>query len=219
MLLEAGDSATKYDTFPSADRVLPMLDPNVNRGYKTIPQQHVGGRELDYSRGIGLGGSSIINFQFWTTGAKGDYEEWAERVGDDSFNWENAQRLFKRIENYHLENTKSNKHYISLEPAIHGSSGAVDIEFTERLMDEVTTSVDEIITTGIKKNLDLNSGDPIGIGIAPNTSRHGYRVTAKTAYLDHALTNLTIMSNHTVHRLLLEGNKAIGVVTNNETCK
>lgn len=95
----------------------------------------------------------------------------------------------------------------------------MDIEFTGQLMDEVTPSVDEIVSTGIKKNLDLNLGDLIGLEIAPNVLKHGYRVTSKTAYLDHAPSNLTIMSNHIVHRILLEGNKVIGVLTNNETCK
>lgn len=33
----------------------------MNWGYKTVPQTHLKGQEIDYSRGRGLGGSSAIN--------------------------------------------------------------------------------------------------------------------------------------------------------------
>lgn len=34
----------------------------MNWGYKTVPQNHLKGQQIDYSRGKGLGGSTAINF-------------------------------------------------------------------------------------------------------------------------------------------------------------
>ena len=39
-----------------------MTAPGYNWGYKTTPQEHLDGREIGYSRGKGLGGSTSINF-------------------------------------------------------------------------------------------------------------------------------------------------------------
>ena len=36
--------------------------PGYNWGYQMVPQEHLDGRELDYSRGKGLGGSNAISF-------------------------------------------------------------------------------------------------------------------------------------------------------------
>lgn len=38
--------------------------PDLEYGYTTVPQPELGGRELPYQRGKGLGGSSMINFRF-----------------------------------------------------------------------------------------------------------------------------------------------------------
>lgn len=208
----------QYDAYPSADKALPMLDPMVNRGYKTVAQKHLAGRELDYSRGLGLGGSTIINLQFWTTGAKGDYEEWAERVGDDAFNWTNSQRLFKKIEKYSMTTRKENRRYVNPDLDVHGSSGAVDVEFPDHLPEILTTSLEAIVDSGVKLNLDANTGDPIGVAIQPTSSKYGYRVTAKTAYLNHAPSNLIIKPKTRVDRILFNGTKAVGVITNNGQC-
>lgn len=57
--------------------------------------------EIDYSRGRTVGGSSAINFGLYTVGAKGDYDEWADLVEDEIFNWDNMQRRFKALETFH----------------------------------------------------------------------------------------------------------------------
>lgn len=68
----------------------------VNWGYKTSPQH--GGRVVDYSRGKGLGGSTAINFCGWLVGPRDDFDEWARRVGDEDFGWENVRKCMRRVE-------------------------------------------------------------------------------------------------------------------------
>lgn len=76
------------------------MDEGLNWGYKTTPQEHCNGREIDYSRGKGLGGGSVLNFGVYTVGARDDYNEWARSVGDDTFGWKEMQTRFKNLETF-----------------------------------------------------------------------------------------------------------------------
>lgn len=97
LLLEAGgDNADeKYRTF--RERYFALMTPGYNWGYKTIPQSNLKDREIDYSRGKGLGGSSAINFCVYTRGSKADYDHWAELVGDEQWKWDRALERFKGV--------------------------------------------------------------------------------------------------------------------------
>ena len=74
-----------------------MVAEGRNWGYQTIPQSQLKDREIDYSRGKGLGGSTAINFCVYTRGPSVDYNQWAETVGDSEWSWNNAQRRFNKV--------------------------------------------------------------------------------------------------------------------------
>lgn len=74
-----------------------------NWGYKTVPQENLAEREIDCSRGKGLGGSTAINFCVWTRGSKDDYERWAELTGCDDWKWENVLERFKKVRDLFLQ--------------------------------------------------------------------------------------------------------------------
>ena len=67
------------------------------------------------------------------------------------------------------------------------------------------------------KNLDHNSGNPLGIGICQHSTYDGYRVTASKAFLDRQLDNLTIMAGSTVLKVMFHGKRAVGVEMENQT--
>ena len=63
-------------------------------------------------------------------------------------------------------------------------------------------------------NGDINSGDPNGFGLGPMTYHEGRRVTAATAYLSSSLSNLTILTENIVARILFDDSKkAVAVQT------
>lgn len=78
-----------------------------------MPQKHLKGQEIDYSRGKGLGGSSVINFACWVIGPDEDFDEWARKVGDDAWSWKNVKERFKKIENCHIEIQEELKVFIN----------------------------------------------------------------------------------------------------------
>ncbi len=66
---------------------------------------------------------------------------------------------------------------------------------------------------------DLNSGNPLGMGVSPSSSAMGQRVTAATSYLDDAPKNLPIVTDSPVTRVLFDGKKAVGVESNGKQCQ
>lgn len=67
--------------------------------------------------------------------------------------------------------------------------------------------------TGYPVNPDVNSGDPIGIGIGPACVYNAVRVTATTSYLEKVPPNLTIRTKSLTSRILVTQGRAIGVET------
>jgi choline dehydrogenase-like flavoprotein len=180
----------------------------------TVPQKHLQNRQLIYPRGKGLGGSSAINFAYYTRGPSEDYDEWARQVGDASFNWENALRRYKKLENYGPIRNPEHLKYVNPSSTVHGVDGPVKIEFPcewERTFEDVLIAGRE---HGFPTNLDLNSGNPIGNGVCPATAWEARRTTAATAYLDNSPKNLHIATDAHTTKILFDGAKAIGVEAN-----
>lgn len=79
LLLEAGSNNEDVAYRVPADRFKTFQEATMNWGYKTVPQNHLKGQQIDYSRGKGLGGSTAINFSCWVIGADDDYNEVGQR--------------------------------------------------------------------------------------------------------------------------------------------
>lgn len=68
--------------------------------YPTVPQSHLGGRNLPYIVGHGLGGGSIVNFMLYTRGPSADYNRWAEMIGDSDWGWEKTRNRLNQVKLY-----------------------------------------------------------------------------------------------------------------------
>ena len=97
LLVEAGGQNGDLSQRKFGERTWTLNAPGYNWGYKTVGQQGLNDRELDYSRGKGLGGSTAINFCVYTRGPRADYDRWADLVGDSCWSWEKSKERFKRV--------------------------------------------------------------------------------------------------------------------------
>jgi choline dehydrogenase-like flavoprotein len=95
----------------------------------------------------------------------------------------------------------------------HGFDGPLHVGYG----DVWETSVTDVFTAcgeiGMKTNPDINSGNPIGMGMGPSCIYNGTRNSASTAYLSSVPPNLTIELNSPVAKVLLSGDSATGVRT------
>lgn len=217
LLIEAGakDEDQTINKIMIANRFATwMTHPALNWGYKTVPQDHLAGRQIDYSPGKGVGGSSLINFSCWTLGPRDDYDEWARIVGDDSFNWENIQRRFKALESFNIDSCPDYINYAKATADNHGTDGPVHVELPAVWERHCSALADAAEEFGLPNNLDLNSGNPIGMAMAPATSRGAKRWTCADSFLRDHPHNLTILPSTVASRILFNDKKAVGVEAN-----
>ena len=103
LLIEAGGENNDSEHQGFGDRNFTLATaPGYNWGYKSVPQENLNGREIDQSRGKGLGGSTAINFCVWTRGPKADYDRWAHLVGDNTWAWPMVEQRYKNVSQQHL---------------------------------------------------------------------------------------------------------------------
>ncbi|KAE8443347.1 hypothetical protein EG329_001990 [Mollisiaceae sp. DMI_Dod_QoI] len=213
LLLEAGGKNEDASYLVPADRfTLAFKEPSLNWGYKTVPQNHLKGQQIDYSRGKGLGGSTAINFSCWVIGADEDFNEWARKVDDDTWNWKNVKQRFKKIESYHVEVPEEDRKYVNPKAEDHGTDGPLHLSYAdpwEKGLTDVFKAAEEV---GMGVNPDVNSGNPIGMGMGAGCVYGGERTTA-ASYLKDAPSNLTIMVNSPAAKVLFSGDKATGIRT------
>ncbi|KAJ5995365.1 hypothetical protein N7481_002342 [Penicillium waksmanii] len=186
LLLEAGENKQDKSLRVDGQRWITFQNQSMNWGFKTTPQEDCNHREIDYSRGRCMGGSSAINFGVYSVGARDDYQEWARIVDDEDFGWQNIQRRLKDLETFHGEIPKG-----------HGQE------------------IRQPKGSWVPLNPDHNSGNPIGMSVLINSAHQGLRSTAEDLVAGDK-NNLTIATDAPVQRVILEGKKAVGVEANGQ---
>lgn len=222
LLIEAGIAKDTSNADILAERWTATSQfPNSVENHITEAQKWLNNRSINYDRGKVLGGSSAINMCAYTIGPKDDYDRWAEIVGDASFGWENAVRIRReKLEAFHGVVEEELRGYSLPDMSVHGEHGALAVSIPRVWESSMITQLDAAKASGLGFNLDINSGNPLGMASVPSTAKNGLRVTAVKAYLENASDNLTILTEKQVVKIILEGKRAVGIqVASGEQCK
>ena len=169
-------------------------------GNNSVPEAGMADRQMRALRGKVLGGGSSINMTAFTRGSAGDFDRWA-CSGATGWSWNEVLPYFKRIETW--EGGAS---------ALRGGSGPVSVIAT-KANDPLTTAVDRAaVACGYPLTEDYNA-QSVGFGRTQFNLRNGRRDSAARAYLLPAMKrpNLTVVTNATARRVLLDGTRATGV--------
>ncbi|KZV68613.1 GMC oxidoreductase [Peniophora sp. CONT] len=154
--------------------------------YTTVNQTGLDNRPLAYQRGRVLGGSSSVNFMFYTRGSRDDYDRFANFTSDEGWSWDalfpymlKAERFVQPVDGY-----DSTGRIIASDHGYNGSLLTTTNGF-EMPFDNLTleTSGMYVDTSNFSFNQDFNSGDTIGTSWIQTTSGGGVRSSAATAYL------------------------------------
>jgi choline dehydrogenase-like flavoprotein len=177
-----------------------------NWAFETVPQRGLNGRRGYQPRGQTLGGSSAINAMVYVRGNPRDYDGWAEAGAPG---WDHASVLpyFRRAEN----NERG-------ADAFHGGSGPQQVADPCSPRPITEAWVQAGIASGLNLNTDFNGAQQQGIGHYQVTqfhdSRRGQRCSTAAAYLHpvlHERDNLTVITQARTRRILMDGDRAIGV--------
>jgi choline dehydrogenase len=182
-----------------------LLDhPTLTWGYKADPESGLNGREIPYPRGKVLGGSSSINGMIYIRGQPEDFDHWGQ-LGNRGWSWDDVLPWFKKAENWE-----------GPADTIHGKGGP---QFTSRTRDQpllCQAAVEAGKQMGWTFRNDVNDLPPgFGdhIGWVQQTRGGRFRASTARSYLRPAVKrpNLQVVTNALVHRVLFDGQRAVGV--------
>ncbi|KAF9460634.1 alcohol oxidase [Collybia nuda] len=174
--------------------------------YTTTTQSGLSGRSIPYPRGHLLGGSSATNWLVYTRGTAEDFNRYASVSGDSGWSWNSLLPYFKKSEKWTAPVDNHNTAG-QFDPSLHGFNGEVGVSLSGE-----PTFIDGKVITATSQlggdfafNLDMNSGNELGLGWAQSTIKGGVRSSSATAYLAPqylSRSNLYVVANAQVSRVI-----------------
>jgi len=201
LLLEAGGRDVNPFIHMPAGLSKLVGNPRINWDYYTEPEPQLGGRRLYWPRGKVLGGSSSINAMCYIRGAAADYDEWV-RYGARGWSYAEVLPYFIKAERQSRGAS-----------VFHGSSGPLGVEDLRHTNPLSGIFLNATREKGFSANEDFNGAEQSGFGFYQVTQWQGRRSSTAVAYLRPAIRrpNLTVMTRALTSRVLLEGDRAVGV--------
>ena len=211
LLLEAGGKDNYHWIHIPVGYLYLMGNPRADWGFKTAQEPGLNGRSLNYPRGRVLGGCSSINGMIYMRGQARDYDLWRQ-MGNPGWAWDDVLPYFKKHQDQWALAPEA------FEPGafdkLHARGGEWRIE-QPRIRWEILDAFQEAAAeAGIPKVDDFNRGDNEGCGYFHVNQRRGVRWNTSKGFLrpvQHR-PNLTVETDATVERLVLEGKRVTGLV-------
>ena len=213
LLIEAGpdippgqEPAAIRDTFHTAVFRSENMWPGLEVYWHAIPHNApdaVSPRRYEQARI--MGGGSSVNAMAAIRGQPVDYDEWQD-MGAKGWSWEDVLPYFKMLERD-----------LDFDGPFHGADGPIPIRRNKQEnWPPFATTISRLLEQrGYRHIADLNADFEDGVCSIPVNSLPDRRVSTASAYLDmecRARSNLTILANTLVERLLVEGRDVKGVV-------
>lgn len=197
-LLESGGSDRKFEI------KMPLGYPKLFKteydwNFTTGKQVGLHDRQLYWPRGRVLGGSSSLNGQIWMRGYRTDYDDW----NVPGWSYDEVLPYFQRAEQ-RLDGSRD---------GTYGTTGPIYISDLRSPNPTTEAFLQACAELGWTRLEEIDGPDRDGFAPAAVTQRRGRRWSSADAYLRPALRrrNLTVLTNVSVTRVLVEGGRAVGV--------
>ncbi|KAL0959308.1 hypothetical protein HGRIS_014572 [Hohenbuehelia grisea] len=212
LVIEAGRDNEGYQ---SELIKIPFLGPQASPktsfdwNYTTVPQAALNNQAIPYPRGYVLGGSSSINYMVYTRCAVDDYDRFARVAGDDGWSWKKMVPYAIKQEK-HVPPNDGHDETGQYDPSIHGTRGPLltSLPGFSTDIDQRVLATTQELSAEFPFNLDINSGNPLGVGWMHSTVGNALRSSSATAYLQPALAtrhNIDLLMNTQVTKLFQTG--------------
>jgi choline dehydrogenase len=205
ILLEAGGrDRTRLVRKPGMIAIfhnVPALKKRLDWGYYTVPQAAARGRRIPQPRGWVLGGSGSINGMLFVRGNQKNYDDWAA-AGCKGWSFAEVLPSFKRMEDW--EGGASE---------LRGAGGPIKVTRQQDLTPASEAFLAALAeTAGVPRIEDYNGESQEGASVFQQNVSGGLRYSSSVGYLDdHGLPGLTVWTGARVQRVVVEGNRAVGV--------
>ena len=183
--------------------VLKLLHhPVVNWNYASAPETGTAGRSIHWPRGKVLGGSSSINGMLYVRGNPADFDGWAQ-MGCRGWSFDDVLPFFRKSEHYVQGGDRE----------VRGQGGPLKVEDYRTILPLTHRFVEAAQQAGFPFSADLNGKMQEGVGYSQMTRKGRFRGSTAQTFLAEARKrdNLRIETDALATRLLLEGNRCVGV--------
>jgi choline dehydrogenase len=201
LLLEAGSNDWNPWLHIPVGYFKTMHDPSFDWCYKTEPDPGIANRSLQWPRGKVLGGSSSLNGLLYVRGQPEDYDHWAA-LGNKGWSYDEILPYFKKSE----DNERGADDFHGVD----GPQKVSDLRLRRPIAEHFIQAANEI---GIPLNGDYNGAVQEGVGYFQQTASNGFRWSTAKSFLNPVKrrSNLQILTNAQVTRLLLDGRRVTGL--------
>ncbi|XP_075973699.1 ecdysone oxidase-like [Anticarsia gemmatalis] len=208
LVIEAGADAPYETTLP---RLVPYLkNSHVDYNYTSAPDGYTYqcqvGQKLDLGVGKMLGGSSELNYMYYSRGTRRSFDQWHHKAKDDSWTWEKVLPYFKRSENVSVNAIRNSE----LKDQ-YGTKGYIGVTRDE------SPNTDDILEGFHQAGHDIIDdidGHRVGYSKALLTIKDGFRQGAGSSYMKYISESRYIATakNTLATRIMFDDDKnAVGV--------
>ena len=203
LLLEAGGSDRHIFVQMPTALSIPMNMKRFNWFFESEPEPYLDNRHLHCPRGKALGGSSSINGMVYVRGHPCDFDEWEEH-GAQGWGYHDCLPYFRRMETWK-----------GGADDYRGDDGPLAVCNGNDM--KLNPLYEAFIAAGGQAGYpitaDYNGYQQEGFGPMHMTVKNGVRWSTANAYLRPVMqrANLTVETHALITRILLEGQKAVGV--------
>ncbi len=202
LLIETGGSDKSiFIQMPTALSI-PMNSKKYAWQFETQPEPFLDNRRMHCPRGKVLGGSSSINGMVYVRGHAKDFDEWQEH-GAQEWDYAHCLPYFKKSEDWAFS---ANEY--------RAKTGPLGVNNGNEMKNPLYRAfINAGVEAGYFETKDYNGEQQEGFGPMHMTVKNGARSSTANAYLRPAMTrnNLTVITHALVHKVLLDGKKAVGV--------
>ena len=202
LLIETGGSDKSiFIQMPTALSI-PMNTKKYAWQFETQPEPFLNNRRMHCPRGKVLGGSSSINGMVYVRGHAKDFDEWQQH-GAQEWDYAHCLPYFKKSEDWAFS---ANEY--------RAKSGPLGVNNGNEMKNPLYRAfINAGVEAGYFETKDYNGEQQEGFGPMHMTVKNGVRSSTANAYLRPAMArnNLTVITHALVHKVLLDGKKAVGV--------
>lgn len=202
LLIETGGSDKSiFIQMPTALSI-PMNSKKYAWQYESQPEPFLDNRRMHCPRGKVLGGSSSINGMVYVRGHAKDFDEWQQHGAQD-WDYDHCLPYFKKSEDWAFS---ANEY--------RAKGGPLGVNNGNEMKNPLYKAfINAGVEAGYFETQDYNAAQQEGFGPMHMTVNNGVRASTANAYLRPAMSrnNLTVITHALVHKVILEGKKAVGV--------
>jgi choline dehydrogenase len=201
LLLEAGGRADSINLKIPLMVAKVLNDERYTWQYQTEPQSHLNNKPQRWVRGRVIGGSGSINGNLFVRGDPLEYDRWRDE-GCAGWGYSDLMPYFRRLEDYPEG-----------DPGVRGSGGPIHCTNLDNFDPLSGAFLAACREAGHKQLADYNDGSYEGAYFLQYSTRNGWRSSSAVEYLKPARgrSNLTVLTEAPVTRVLTEGKRATGV--------